>query len=116
MSSVLGWKIRRESRPRVSCEPVTHVEEIWAALDDVLDPELGVPVTDLGLVYDVRLSGSKVGITMTTTTPVCPLGSFLKQQVARRLPGNEVQVEIVHEPLWTPEMMNERARRQLGWS
>lgn len=122
--SLIGWRIRRHGRdpsvavdecPEARGAPPVGAEAVREALDDVLDPELGVPITDLGLVYAIEDDGQRVRVVMTTTTPICPLGAFLRQQVERRLAGREVTVELVHQPLWSPEMMNDRARRLLRW-
>ena len=85
------------------------------ALDEVIDPELGVPITDLGLIYDIRVDGDRTRVVMTTTTPICPLGSYIQQEIERKLRGHVVEVELVHQPLWSPEMMNAPARTALGW-
>ena len=74
----------------------------------------------LGLVYDVAVSDGIAYITLTTTTPACPIGNYLEDQVrwaVLRLPGIlGVEVEVVHEPRWTPALMSEAARRTLGWA
>jgi metal-sulfur cluster biosynthetic enzyme len=89
----------------------------WDALSQVIDPELGLPVTDLGLVYGVEIEGSSVSVDMTTTTPVCPLGTYLTQMAETKLleiPGvDRVAVRLVTEPMWSPEMMSDRARQVL---
>lgn len=86
----------------------------------VIDPELGVPITDLGLVYRVEATASGVEVDITTTTPVCPLGEYLRRVVGAAVveaTGMEaVKVDIVHDPPWTPDRMNETARRLLGCS
>lgn len=95
-------------------------EEILAALRAVIDPELGVNVVDLGLVYGVEASGRDVRVVMTMTTPACPLHSYLRdaaieairEQIAE---AGQVSVEIVWEPKWNPMMMSEAAGRALGW-
>jgi len=88
------------------------------ALAQVIDPELGLPVTDLGLIYKVEFDGATANVDMTTTTPVCPLGSYLSQMAEtklREIPGvDSVVIQIVHEPPWKPEMMSDRARQVLG--
>ena len=90
----------------------------WDALAQVIDPELGLPVTDLGLVYKIEFDGPTANVDMTTTTPVCPLGSYLSRMAETKLkeiPGVDTAViQIVHEPPWKPEMMSDRARRVLG--
>lgn len=119
MGSVIGWKIRG-SRPTVSTDPSPRPpslseEEVWGLLEVVDDPELGVPITDLGLVYSVDVDEGGIRIVMTTTTPICPLGEYLKDRVREVLEGQSVTVDLTHAPLWSPEMMNAAARRRLGW-
>lgn len=90
----------------------------WDALDHVIDPELGLPITDLGLVYRVEVGGETVQVDMTTTTPICPLGTYLVQMAESKLekiPGIDfVVINTVHEPPWKPEMMTDHAREVLG--
>jgi len=90
----------------------------WDALAEVIDPELGLPVTDLGLIYKIEFDGPTANVDMTTTTPVCPLGSYLSQMAEtklREIPGiDSAVIRIVHEPQWKPEMMSDRARQVLG--
>jgi metal-sulfur cluster biosynthetic enzyme len=92
---------------------------VMAALHGVIDPELGINLVDLGLVYGVAVRDGIAYVTLTTTTPACPIGAFLEDQVrfaVLRLPGVlGVEVEIVHEPRWTPARMSDAARRSLGW-
>lgn len=102
---------------------VSLVPEDWIleALRQVVDPELGINVVDLGLVYGVAIDGGEVNISMTLTTPGCPLHASLSQAVeeAVRLgvPGVEaVQVNLVWDPPWSPERMTEAGRKALGWS
>jgi metal-sulfur cluster biosynthetic enzyme len=95
-------------------------EALEQALRSVMDPEVGVNVYDLGLIYDV-LAGDRgdLRVRMTMTTPACPVGSLLAEQVGealRELPGvGSVEVELVWDPPWSPELMKPAARRQLGW-
>lgn len=90
-------------------------------LREVIDPEIGLNIVDLGLVYDVRLTGDGVAmIRMTLTTPGCPLGGYIDDAIHEILwgaPGvSGVDVRIVWEPPWDPDqMMSERAKEQLGW-
>lgn len=90
------------------------------ALRSVIDPELGINLVDLGLVYDVTVTDGVSYVTLTTTTPACPIGSFLEDQVrwaVLRLPGVlGVEVTMVHEPRWTPALMSDAARATLGWT
>lgn len=95
-----------------------RVEILRDALRQVMDPEIGVNIVDLGLVYDIRLDGAQVRVQMTATTPGCPMQDSLARGVEMVLlcqPGVEaVEVEMVWEPPWTPERMSERAREELG--
>jgi metal-sulfur cluster biosynthetic enzyme len=99
----------------------TNDEEqaVLEALRSVIDPELGVNLVDLGLVYGAVVHNGYATITLTTTTPTCPLGTYLSDQVEwalRSLPGiEEVEIEVVHSPAWSPAMLSESARRMLGW-
>ncbi len=88
-------------------------------LMDVIDPELGVNIVDLGLVYDVKLSDREVEVVMTLTTPGCPLGGFIEDEIADCLAQapqiGRVKVTLVWEPPWDPEQMTDAAREELGW-
>ena len=93
---------------------------VLAALHEVYDPELGINVVDLGLVYDVEIDGPRVVVTMTLTTPGCPLHDSLTAAVDEAVhafvPGVEsVEVNLVWEPPWSPNLITEAGRRELGW-
>jgi metal-sulfur cluster biosynthetic enzyme len=94
-------------------------EQILEALKEVLDPELGVNIVDLGLVYDVRIEEDTVHITYTLTTMGCPIGPLIEAQMSQLLTGVEgvdkVDAEMVLRPPWTPEMMSEEAKAALGY-
>jgi metal-sulfur cluster biosynthetic enzyme len=85
----------------------------------VIDPELGINIVDLGLVYGVEVVGGVARIRMTTTTPACPIGSYLADQIRWALLGLDnvldVEVELTHDPRWSPERMSDEAKVQLGW-
>jgi metal-sulfur cluster biosynthetic enzyme len=95
-------------------------ETIFDALRQVNDPELGINLVDLGLIYGVEIEGGKVQVDMTLTTPGCPMHSFIARQAwlaVNNLPGvTETVVRIVWEPRWTPERLSPAARAQLGWN
>ena len=100
-------------------EPLTP-ELVRALLRDVIDPELGVNIVDLGLVYDIAVDDSGVvEIEMTLTTVGCPLGDFLDDQIRMRLTAlpqvSDVSVQLVWDPPWESEAMSDAAREQLGW-
>jgi metal-sulfur cluster biosynthetic enzyme len=91
-------------------------EEVRSILRDrVVDPELGVNIVDLGLVYEVRVEEGRILVDMTLTTPACPLAALLPAQVEEVLreqfSSHEVEVNLVWEPRWTPERMSEEVRR-----
>lgn len=94
--------------------------EIYGALRRVLDPEVGINVLDLGLVYGVAVDGGDVRVDLTMTTPACPLGETLVRETETALHEagvtGRVDVNIVWDPPWTPEMMSAAAREQLGWN
>jgi|SRR5450756_95391 len=95
-------------------------EHVYEALRDVLDPELGVNVVDLGLIYGVKIDGGDVEVSMTLTTPGCPMHRIIGQWVGQAvdaLPGVEnVTVRFVWEPRWTPDRLSAEAKKQLGFS
>ncbi len=94
--------------------------QLTNALYDVLDPETGLNLVDLGLIYDVAFSAEsgKALVTMTFTTPACPAGDVMMEGVQRRLlqePGVEdVDVDVTFSPAWTPERITPEGRAQLG--
>lgn len=95
------------------------VERIRVALREVIDPELGYNIADLGLIYDVTVEdGGDASVTMTTTTPGCPATNYLGQGVRDKVtnvPGvNSVKVKLTYQPPWTPEMMTPDAKAHLG--
>ena len=98
-------------------ETVTK-EAIYEALKSVYDPEIPVNVVDLGLVYDVQVTDSDVYVQMTLTFPGCGMGPYIGQQAEwaiQELDGvEEVQIEMVFDPPWSPELISEEARAQLG--
>ena len=93
--------------------------QVRAQLKKVIDPELSVNIVDLGLVYTISVRDGKVSILMTLTTPGCPLGSVFEELVSgaiRKLPGvADVSVVLTFDPPWTPDLMSETARAQLGF-
>jgi len=90
------------------------------ALRSVDDPEVGMNIVDLGLVYRIHVAPQKVHVTLTMTTPACPMGSLIvheaREAVGPLVPhGGDVEVELVWEPPWSPEMMSTHAKQALGW-
>ncbi|MDX6650768.1 MAG: hypothetical protein QOJ97_2719 [Solirubrobacteraceae bacterium] len=95
------------------------VEEVTEALTNVIDPELGLDFIELGLVYDVEVDDGTVAITFTLTTPGCPIGPQVTEQMKEfvgELDGVEsVEPRMVFTPPWTPERMSEDAKFALGF-
>jgi len=91
-----------------------------AALGDVWDPELGLDIVSLGLVYDVRVDGERVDVDMTLTTPGCPVSQQLPEEadaaLAAALPECTVTVNVVWDPPWTPERLTPVALQRLGYT
>jgi metal-sulfur cluster biosynthetic enzyme len=99
--------------------PVTE-EAVREALTHVVDPELGINIVDLGLVYDVEISEEgAISIEYTLTTMGCPIGPLIEHQMQsflENVPGvTSVEAEMVLRPPWTPEMMSEEAKAALGY-
>ncbi len=95
-------------------------KKIIKTLQTVLDPELGVSVYDLGLIYDIDISAEEVVVEMTLTNPHCPFMQQLQDKVEEavvKVAGDRtVRVKLVFEPAWTPERMSPAAKEKLGWS
>jgi metal-sulfur cluster biosynthetic enzyme len=94
-------------------------EDVLDALSNVIDPELGLDFVELGLVYGVEIDGGRVSITFTLTTPACPIGPQVSEQMIEfvgEVPGvTEVIPNMVFTPPWTPEKMSEDAKFALGY-
>jgi metal-sulfur cluster biosynthetic enzyme len=98
----------------MNCDP-----ELLSPLRSVIDPELGINIVDLGLVYEAHREGAVARVQMTMTTPACPMGPYLTDEVHRALTTlvggvEEVEIDLVFEPLWSPARMTEEGRRTLG--
>jgi metal-sulfur cluster biosynthetic enzyme len=94
-------------------------EEVVDALHRVEDPELGMDIVDLGLLYDVEVEGPRVKVSYTLTSMGCPAGAMIQEdidRVVRELPGVEdVESELTFEPPWNPDRMSEDAKFILGF-
>jgi metal-sulfur cluster biosynthetic enzyme len=93
--------------------------DVVALLKHVIDPEVGINIIDLGLVYDIVLYKRNVQIVLTMTTPACPLSGYITKEirsVLNRIPGlGEVRVDLVWRPAWSPRMMDpETSLRRFG--
>jgi len=89
------------------------------ALSNVIDPELGLDFVELGLIYTVAVSGERVDVTFSLTSPACPIGPQISEQMQEfvgELPEvTEVVTAMVFTPPWTPEKMSEDAKFALGY-
>jgi metal-sulfur cluster biosynthetic enzyme len=95
------------------------VEDVQEALTNVIDPELGLDFVELGLVYEIEVEDAEVYITFTLTSPGCPIGPQVTEQMEEyvsEVPGvSSVYPKMVFTPPWTPEMMSEDAKFALGY-
>ena len=93
-------------------------EEVFEALRGVEDPELGMDIVELGLLYDVEVQGPRVKVIHSLTSMGCPAGPMIQEDIsrtAREVPGVEdVEIELTWDPPWTPDRMTDEARDQLG--
>ncbi len=99
--------------------PTLTVDRVRDALRLVIDPEIGVNIVDLGLVYEVTVTNSDVHVELTMTTPACPLSEYVttnaEATIWQNVPGvTAVNIDLVWEPAWNPDMISDEARRQLG--
>jgi metal-sulfur cluster biosynthetic enzyme len=94
-------------------------EDVLDALSNVIDPELGLDFVELGLIYGVEVNGGDVHVTFTLTTPACPIGPHVTEQIEEfvgELEGvTNVAAEMVFIPPWSPERMSEDAKFALGF-
>ena len=94
-------------------------DEVFDALHQVEDPELGMDIVDLGLLYDVEVEGGTVKVSYTLTSMGCPAGAMIQEdidRVVRELPGVEaVEAELTFDPPWNPERMSDDAKFILGF-
>jgi metal-sulfur cluster biosynthetic enzyme len=96
-------------------------DDVTQALKTVEDPEAGMNIVDLGLVYGIAVEPGRVRVEMTMTSPACPVGAYLVDESAAAIrsvapAGTDVQVDLVWEPPWTPERMSPEAQSRFGWS
>ena len=98
---------------------IVDEEEVTEALSNVIDPELGLDFVELGLVYGVEIDGGTVTVTFTLTTPACPIGPQVSEQMQEfvgEIEGvQEVVTNMVFTPPWTPDKMSEDAKFALGY-
>ncbi|MBI4324487.1 MAG: metal-sulfur cluster assembly factor [Chloroflexi bacterium] len=98
--------------------PEITEKQVLDTLRQVIDPEIGCNIVDLGLIYSIHIAGCKVTVKMTLTTPGCPMHESIGWGVQTALLNldevDEAEVEVVWDPPWNPAMMSERGRAYLG--
>jgi metal-sulfur cluster biosynthetic enzyme len=98
---------------------VITVEDVTEAIRQVFDPELGLDIVELGLLYDVQIVDDSITVYYSLTSIGCPAGPLIHEQIleaVRELPGvGEVALELIWDPPWTPERMSEDAKLLLGF-
>lgn len=94
-------------------------DSVREALEQVMDPEAGMNIVDLGLVYRVDVAPERIVVEMTMTTPACPMGDLITDNARRAVegiaPAVPVEVVLVWDPPWNPSMMSESAKTHFGW-
>jgi metal-sulfur cluster biosynthetic enzyme len=94
-------------------------KDILEALRVVEDPEMGISVVDLGLIYRAEEVEDAIEVEFTLTYPGCPVGDQIREEIASRLfycfPANKVRIALVWKPIWGPERMSEAVRLELGY-
>jgi metal-sulfur cluster biosynthetic enzyme len=104
-----------------TCNELTSPREIAVreALQKVIDPEIGESIVDVGLIYGIELQDNAISIRMTMTSPACPMGEMILDEVHAELvhafPEAEIDIEMVWEPVWNPDMISPEAKARLGW-
>ena len=90
-------------------------KEILEILEKVIDPEIGIDIVNLGLIYEVRVSDKKAYIKMTLTSPTCPLGGYIISEAERllRQAGYEPEIDLTFDPPWNIEMIHPKKREEL---
>lgn len=96
-------------------------DRVRALLRQVIDPEVGANIVDLGLVYEIDIAAGRVRVAMTMTSPACPMGDMIVGDVhaalAKVLPATIApDIRLVWEPPWNPSMMNEATKQHFGWT
>jgi metal-sulfur cluster biosynthetic enzyme len=102
----------------MSTANLINEELIYEALKDVYDPEIPVNIVDLGLVYGVEIDDKDVKIKMTLTFAGCGMGPYIAQQAEWRIAEidevDDVEVDLIFEPPWNPDMISEEGKKELG--
>ena len=116
----INCKLVVVSEKRLNMAEIKEVtlDEVQEALRDVYDPEIPVNVLDLGLIYDIKIDNGQVYVQMTLTAPGCGMGPYIAQNAEWRIAEIEgvedVEVDMVFDPPWNPELITEDGKKLLG--
>ncbi len=95
-------------------------ESVWSALKTIPDPEFGINIVDMGLIYSVETAENNVHVIMTLTTENCPSGAWIYEGAKTAIQSledvGEVQVDMVFDPPWTTDMLSDYGKAQLGFA
>ncbi|HSR89615.1 MAG TPA: metal-sulfur cluster assembly factor [Candidatus Udaeobacter sp.] len=98
--------------------PEKRTEKYWALLNTVIDPEIGIGIVDLGLVYNVEIKDQEATVTMTLTSTACPVGPTIihgVEEEAEQIEGvKKVSINLVWDPAWTADRINPDVRAMMG--
>ena len=98
--------------------PEQRTQPYWTLLNNIIDPEVGIGVVDLGLIYDVAIKNDAAAVTMTLTSMGCPVGPSIMRQIKEEIekfPGvKKAAVNLVWEPVWTPDRIDPDVRAMLS--
>lgn len=99
--------------------PHLSVDQIREVLREVIDPEVGINIVDLGLIYKIDSTPEQITIEMTMTSPACPMGPYIQDDVEHTLQelagdSTRIKVDVVWDPPWSPEQMSDWAKAHLG--
>ncbi len=93
-------------------------KKVWEKLKEIQDPEFDIDIVSLGLIYEVKVKNKNVEITMTLTTPACPLGDIIFDEIKKKMDEIEgienVYVDLTFDPPWNFERMSDEAKEKLG--
>ena len=114
-----GTMINTIDAPKIPASLRVSSKVVRDALRDVIDPEIGLNIIDLGLVYDIQVDGDVVDIQMTLTSPSCPMGPYIMSETkaaAESVDGiNHAEIDLVWEPYWTEDRIDSRVRALMGY-
>ncbi|MCD5416017.1 metal-sulfur cluster assembly factor [Candidatus Bipolaricaulota bacterium] len=95
-------------------------DAVMSCLENVIDPELGINVVDLGLIYNIKIEQGKISVDMTLTTPGCPMAGMIagsvEQEIRKTFEDADVEVSLVWDPPWSPDLLSPSAKEQLGYN